>query len=138
MKKGDFLIELVQNYYQKVWEEGLPEELIGLVTVDYERHLSPDVPPIGVEAQIRRIQGIRSAFPDMHIVLQDYACNGNLIFARTTTYATHLGDFRGIRATGKKVCNGAMEEFLVEDGKIKKHWGGPDTEDILRQLGGGN
>jgi predicted ester cyclase len=52
-----------------------------------------------------------------------------------TVTGTHLGTFMGIAPTGKKVTIAAFETVRIQNGKIAEHWGGPDTYDLLTQIG---
>jgi predicted ester cyclase len=42
----------------------------------------------------------------------------------------------GIPPTGKQAAVAVIEIFRIENGKIADHWGGPDTMDLVQQLGG--
>ncbi|MDP8929056.1 MAG: ester cyclase [Actinomycetota bacterium] len=48
---------------------------------------------------------------------------------------THEGDFLGVAATGRRVEVNLVDLWRIADGRIVEQWGGPDTFDLLRQLG---
>lgn len=77
---------------------------------------------------------VRTAFPDMHITVEDMIAEGDRVAARVAMRGTHQGEFQGIAPTDKRVQVQAMDMFRIADGKIVEHWGhGDDPTDILRE-----
>lgn len=126
--------DIVLNYYKRVWNDHNVEAILDMVTGEYKRHISPVLPPLNVQGQIDRIKKIQQAFPDMVQIPIDIVVSGNRIFVRLESHCTHRGEFMNIEASGKTIHNSALEEFLIEDGKISQQWGGPDVIDIKRQI----
>jgi predicted SnoaL-like aldol condensation-catalyzing enzyme len=60
---------------------------------------------------------------------------GDLVTTYKTYYGTHLGEFLGIPATGKRVSFYTVEAMRVVDGKITEHWGVATLLDLMQQLG---
>ena len=50
-----------------------------------------------------RMQAIRGAFPDHHLIIRDQIAEGDKVVTRVTFRGTHGGPFNGIAATGKQV-----------------------------------
>ncbi len=101
----------------------------------YKRYLSPAAPPLTVEQQKQRIGGLRLAFPDLHIMLEDVIVEGDRVAFRGVVRGTHQGAFLGLPPTGKQVAVYAFDVIRIEGGKMVEHWGGPDLFNILQQLG---
>ncbi|MBU1820605.1 MAG: ester cyclase [Bacteroidetes bacterium] len=89
----------------------------------------------GPEGYIEFFSMMRTAFPDLHIeVEQLVADDENVAFAYTAT-GTHSGDFMGIAPTGKSVKFRGMQISKFKDGKMVERWGSSDELGILKQLG---
>ena len=52
-----------------------------------------------------------------------------------TSTATHLGDFQGIPATGKRITVGGIWIDRIAGGRIVERWGVVDLLGVLQQLG---
>ena len=61
--------------------------------------------------------------------------SGNWAAAEATVSGTHLGDFNGIPATGKRVGWTFMEIAEFKDGKLKALRAYRDNVNIYKQIG---
>jgi len=77
----------------------------------------------------------RTAFPDLEWRIDDLIAEGDKAVARTTMSGTHLGEFFGIRPTGRRVSMTGVHVLRIQDGKIAEHWGSNDDLSLMRQLG---
>lgn len=84
----------------------------------------------------RWIAPFRASFPDTRMDIVQLVCDEDAMAARFRCSGTHLGDWRGHAATGRRFEN--IEEvyfFTFRDGLISAAWGLEDTLERLRQLG---
>jgi predicted ester cyclase len=84
----------------------------------------------------RWIAPFLASFPDVHMEIIDLIAEDDRVAARFTCSATHLGDWMGHPATGRRF-EGVDEVyfFRFSDGRISHAWGLEDTLDRLEQLG---
>jgi predicted ester cyclase len=78
----------------------------------------------------------RGAFPDFTMELVRLVEEGDTVVAHFRCSGTHLGEWLGIAATGRRFE--AVDEiyvFRVEDGKLADAYGVEDNLSRLRQLG---
>ena len=78
----------------------------------------------------------RGSFPDMHMELLELIAEGDRVVARFACSATHSGDWRGHRPTGRRFA--AVDEvcfFTFAGERISAAWGIEDTLERFRQLG---
>ena len=129
--------KLLDRYIAEVWGEGDPEAVLRFAADDFKRHTAPGSAPLDRDAQIERLKGIRAAFPDITIEVEDVVGEGDKLVFRSTMRGTHQGEFLGIAPTGRTVVVGLLDLVRVEDGRFAEQWGGPDMLDLLRQIGGG-
>ena len=80
------------------------------------------------------VAGLRKAFPDFSLTIDEMVANGDKVWARMTARGTHLGPFLGFAPTGRPFMITIMDECRFEGGKIVEHWGVPDRFALLHQL----
>jgi predicted ester cyclase len=125
---------LVRRYVEEVWNARDASRAGEFFARDYRRHLSPET-SLDAGSQERRIASFLSAFPDLHFDLEALFGEGSLVTFRATVSGTHEGEFAGVERTGRRIRVSLIDVVRVENGKLAEHWGGPDTHDLLRQLG---
>ncbi len=126
---------LVRRYVEEILIRGDMSAADKLLAKDYRRYTSASAAPLNVEGQKQRLTGIRAAIPDLEITTEDLFAEGDRVALRVTIRGTHKGQFLNIRPTGKSIEFWGLDVIRIENGKFVEHWGGPDTFDILRQLG---
>ena len=97
---------------------------------DYVHH-HPDRDNLqpGIEGVKQFLRQASEAFPDSRIVIEDMCAEGDAVWVRTSSEATHLGEYLGLPATGKKLRKRSMDIFRIKDGQFIEHW------DIMDDLG---
>src|SRR3989337_618718 len=66
-----------------------------------DHYAAPGQAP-GLEGLKQALAGIRSAFPDMNVSIDDVIAEGDTVVLRLTGRGTHQGDFMGLAATGRQ------------------------------------
>lgn len=80
------------------------------------------------------IEFLRTAFPDLHLTIEDIVAEGDKVWMRITARGTNLGPLMG-PPTGKAMRITVMDVCRFEDGRIVEHWGVADRFAQLAQLG---
>lgn len=78
---------------------------------------------------------LRSAFPDIHWVVDEMIAEGEKVCTRFTWSGTHRGVFLGIPATGKHVTVKGVVIDLLADGRMSESRILMDTLGMMQQLG---
>jgi steroid delta-isomerase-like uncharacterized protein len=126
---------LVRRYIEEVWHKKNSAAVDEFLSANYQRHTSPNAAPLNRDGQKQRLAGLRAAFPDITITLEEIFAEGDRVAFRSTIRGTHLNTFQGIAPSGRSVTVSLLDIVRVEDHKIAEHWGGPDFLDWLQQLG---
>ena len=79
--------------------------------------------------------GIREAFPDTQVTIEDQIAEGDKEVTRYSSRGTHQGELWGILATGRKVEVRSVSTNCIEGGKIVEHWTSADRLGMMQQLG---
>ena len=128
-------IALVRRAFEEV-AAGKLDTADEIIAPGFVRHdlagRSAELGPDGVK---RLIAGLRAAFPDMQLTIEDMIAAGDKVVARFTSRGTHQGPFQGIAPTGKQVAWNGVNIYRIAGGKLAETWQLSDTLGILRQLG---
>jgi steroid delta-isomerase-like uncharacterized protein len=89
----------------------------------------------GLEAIKQFNAGVREAFPDAEITIEDQIAEGDKVVTRFTFRGTHQGELWGIPPTGREVEIRSVSTNCIEGGKIAEHWTCADQLGMMQQLG---
>lgn len=121
---------------EEVWAEGNLELIDDLVGENYVEHNTASPQPIrGPEGYKENVEMVRSAFPDMAVISEDLAGEGDKVAYRYTIVGTHEGPLMGIEPTEKEVEIAGMGIVQIEDGKLVEGWSNVDVLGMMQQLG---
>lgn len=127
-------IEAVARRFYQVIETGDEAVVDQTLAADWEC-----VPPLrhgtGPEGYKQLIDGLRKAFPDMTVTVQDVLIDGDKVAVRTLARGTHSAELMGIPATGRPAEYRACDIHRVADGRIVQSWHLEDFFGLLGQLG---
>ncbi|HEV2129855.1 MAG TPA: ester cyclase [Longimicrobiaceae bacterium] len=130
--------EIVRRSYQVISEGVRSGDFSGLdevVARDVRDHNPDPGQEQGLEGVRGLFMGLRDAFPDLQIHVEDLIAEGDKVVGRATFRGTHSGDFQGIPATGKQIEVQVIDILRIQDGKIVERWGLSDQLGLMQQLG---
>jgi steroid delta-isomerase-like uncharacterized protein len=87
--------------------------------------------------QFARIAETRRAFPDLEMTIEQQIAEGPWVATRVTYRGTHMGEFAGIPATGRRVEYSGTAVDRLENGKVVEMWHTVNMHLLLRQIAGG-
>jgi steroid delta-isomerase-like uncharacterized protein len=127
--------DVIQAFIEDVINQGRLERANDLVKEDFV-----ELDPLPGQQQGREglkavIHGLRSAFPDMHWVVNEMVAEGEKVVTRFVWTGTHHGAFLGIPATGNKVEVKGVVIDRLENGKMADSRILMDTMGLMQQLG---
>jgi steroid delta-isomerase-like uncharacterized protein len=127
---------LVTSFYAEVWN-GEPIVLAGQFVADDHRYHDPDAPDVaaGATGFVQVIGGLRRAFPDLVVTVDDTVARGDRVAVRITARGAHRGTFLGIEGTNRVVELTGVAVHRIADGQIAETWIWWDTYGVARQVG---
>jgi steroid delta-isomerase-like uncharacterized protein len=130
-------IELMQRWFQEVWNEGRIETVHELFAAD-----GVAIGQAGRQALLRGpqefvpfVERIRGAFPDIKITIEDTFGRKDKVVVRWSASMTHTGDSLGIPATRRPVRVTGMTIVRIVKGKLVEGWDNWDQLGMLEQIG---
>jgi predicted ester cyclase len=110
------------------------ESLIAPNIVDHQASI-PGIDAQGVEGFKRLITIMRTAFPNLHVHVEDLIAEGDKVVARAEMHGRNSGPFMDMPATNKDVEIEAIDIVRFENGIAVEHWGLTDDLKMMQQLG---
>ena len=125
---------IFRRYIEEVWNQTNLE----LVDEIFDRYLShqPDGSTLerGPEDVKRFVGEFRTAFPDLHLSIEDQIADGDKVVIRATFRGTHQREFRGMAPAGKEIeVKGVTVFRFSPEGKVVESWDSYDQLSLMRQ-----
>jgi steroid delta-isomerase-like uncharacterized protein len=139
--KGDLYMSeenkaVVRRELEEIFTQGNLDAAQDVYAPNYYSHQPAGSEDIsGLEAIKQFTAGVRQAFPDMQITIEDQVAEGDKVVTRFTSRGTHQGELWGIPPTGKEVEVTSISMDRIEGGKIAEHWTHADQLGMMQQLG---
>ncbi len=122
-----------RRFTEEVWNRGNLAVVDELMRADYNGH-DPTI-PTGSAGFKQFVLMYRSAFPDVHLTIEDQMAEGDKVVSRWTAHGTHRGELMGIAPTGKQITVTGINIERIANGKLVEGWSNYDTLGMLQQLG---
>ena len=124
-----------RRVFEEVFNKGDLSIANELIATDYAGHSSimPDFN--GPEGFKQYATMMRTAFPDLHITIDDMFAEGDKVVNRWTSRGTHKGEMMGIAPTGKQITIAGMVISRYVGGKQVEAWVSSDMLGMLQQMG---
>ena len=91
--------------------------------------------PEQAEAARQEAADFRRGFPDVVSTIVDLIAEGDMVAARWSSRATHLGEYVGVPPTGREVEFTGISVYRIEGGRIAESWTEEDELGLMRQVG---
>jgi len=125
---------LVRRYFEE-YNKGNPAMIDELCTADFVWHAPGGLEQLSREVTKKVLTGFTTTFSDFRVTIEDMVAEGDKVVAFSKRTGTHIGEYRGIAATGKQVTWTWMVMFRIEGGKIAEEWDEGDHLSLMQQLG---
>ena len=120
---------------EEFWNKGKMELLNEFWATNYVHH-DPTNPEINdLEGFKQWVIMSRTAFPDLHVTIEDIIAEGDKVVTRWTVRGTHKGELGEIPPTGKEVTFTGITIDRFDGGKSVESWWNDDDLGLLQQLG---
>ncbi len=128
------IIETLYDQVFKRWNVALIDELFAPSFRDHLLNRPDAEGPTGPGAVHELYRLLRSAFPDLTFEVHDIFADGDRVVVRWSWTCTHLGEFRGLPATGRKARVEGIAIYRLNGGKIIERWVSTNLDELIRRL----
>ena len=127
---------VVRRLFEELWNKGNLPVADELFAQNYSHHDS-STPEFGrgPESEKKRATLYRTAFPALHLTIEDVIAEGETVMARWSCRGTHKGDLSGIAPTGKPFTISGISIARFASGKMVEGWVNWDGLGLMQQLG---
>jgi steroid delta-isomerase-like uncharacterized protein len=127
---------IVRRLFTELWNNGNLLVADELFAPNYA-HYDPSTPDFGrgPDGEKKRAALYRTAFPDLHLTIEDVIAEGETVMTRWSCRGTHKGDLNGIAPTGKHITITGLTVARVSNGKIVEGYVNWDALGLMQQLG---
>ncbi len=124
---------------RRVWEEIFNKGDLSVVpelfAPNYVYHGPVGMEYKGPEGFRQYMTMMRTAFPDIHLTVEDMFAEGDKVVNRYTGRGTHKGELMGIAPTGKQITIAGMVISRYVGGKQVEAWVSMDLLGMMQQMG---
>jgi steroid delta-isomerase-like uncharacterized protein len=127
---------IVRRLYEEVWNKRKLEIVDELISPSHALH-DPNVSgsQIGPDAYKRQVIRFTTAFPDLHLAIDDIVSEKDKLVISWIISGTHKGEYEGIPPTDKKIFVEGITINNIANGKILDSYISWDALGLMRQLG---
>ena len=127
---------VLKRVSREVFGEGNMASADELISPDFVDHDPLPGMPANREGFKVVVQMFRSAFPDFEVDLMHTIVEGDKVVDHMASRGTHLGEFMGIPATGKRISTSAIVISRLDDEcQIGERWQRFGAMQLLQQIG---
>lgn len=73
-------------------------------------------------------------FPDLVVKNSAVISENDRVVIQWQAHGSHLGEFKGLKPTGKRVSYAGVTIYHIHDGKICEYWAYLDMQHLLQQI----
>jgi steroid delta-isomerase-like uncharacterized protein len=126
--------EIIRRYFEEWANHGDTAVADELIATNLVLRNPPSVIN-SLEEYKKGMAAFHAGFPDLRFTIEDQIAEGDKITVRWTLRGTHLGEFQGRPASGKKLTVTGTSTFRLAAGKIQEIWVNMDRLGLMEQLG---
>jgi steroid delta-isomerase-like uncharacterized protein len=127
---------LARRYFDELWNKRNFDAADSIISKGFRaKHQGMGEPfqTIGPEGQVELVRKVHDAV-DFRVTVEDVIATGDRVVVRWTARGTHVGAWKGIRATGMEVTTSGINIFRVSRGKLAESWNLWDRGGLRAQL----
>lgn len=126
---------IVKQYIEQVINTGNVDDISRYIADNYTEVFENVAYPLGIEGAKQHVKGVRATYPDLELSIDMQIAEGDWVATCYTMKGTHLGEWMGIRPTGKVITVTGVNTDKVVNRKIVEHSGAANLLHALLGIG---
>ena len=128
-------VEKIKHFYECVTSNNLIDELSEYIADNCTVRIGDRIIPVGIEGMKQHMIEVRKTYPDLKMTIIRQYTDGDTVISEFIMEGTHLGEWMGMKPTGKKLRMTGVDIDKLIDGKIVEHGGAVNTFEALFEEG---
>jgi len=135
---SDANVALFKRWFEEVWNQKRRETIYELFAADGVAYgVSDSGGDLRGPAELLPFyERLITAFPDIHLTVEDCFSIGDKVVGRYTATLTHTSDYMGLAASGKSATAKGISIVRVANGKFEESWDCWDRLALMHGIGG--
>ncbi|MGI6770313.1 MAG: ester cyclase [Bacilli bacterium] len=125
----------VRYFYEHITSNNLLDEVSDYIADNCIVKMGDQVIPVGIEGMKQHMIEVRKTYPDLKMTIIRQYTDGDTVISEFIMEGTHLGEWLGMKPTGKKLRMTGVDIDKLIDGKIVEHGGAVNTFEALFEEG---
>ncbi len=128
--------QLVQRWFDEVWNQGNPTTIDELMLPDGKAHGFPEPSAILIgPSEFKQAHALfKEAFSNISVNVDEIIADADHVAARWTVTVTHTGQALGFPPTGRTASFSGTSFLHIEQGKIAEAWNHMDFTRVVLEL----
>ena len=126
---------LARRIFEELGNRGNMVVIPELVGSEFVNHQLDGHEVRGPEGMRRVVGEFRTAFPDVHVTVDDQIAEADIVVTRWTAAGTHRGPLGEVAPTGKRVKFSGISMMRFDNVRLIEEWELADQLGLLRQVG---
>ena len=127
--------EMVRRYYSEVVNEAKLDELADFLSPDYVEVHNNRRYSVGIKGAKEHIVGVHETYRNLQISVERQIAEGDWVVTQITVRGSHVGDWLGMKPTGRHVEFTGVNVDKVVAGRIVEHGGATNMLEPLLEVG---
>lgn len=125
----------IKHFYEYVTSNNLIDEISEYIADNCVVRIDDNIIPVGIEGMKQHMIEVRKTYPDLKMTIIRQYADGDTVISEFIMEGTHLGEWLGMKPTGKKLRMTGVDIDRLVDGKIVEHGGAVNTFEALFEAG---
>lgn len=127
--------ERIKYFLEYIVSDNLVGRVAEYVSETCTVRIGENIAPVGVDGMIQHMIAVRKTYPDYKMTVNRQYSDGDYVISEFVMEGTHMGEWLGMKPTGKKLCITGVDIDKVVGGKIVEHGGAANTFEALFDAG---
>ncbi len=127
--------EIIRRFIEEIENTGDVSNIREFIAEDYTEVYEGVRHPIGIQGAIDHVLGVRRAYPDLKLTIENQISEGEWVVTTYSVTGTFEKEWLGMQPTGKPITYTGVNVDRIRDGKMVEHGGAANLLDPLLQAG---
>ncbi|HCC51888.1 MAG TPA: hypothetical protein DEQ30_07395 [Porphyromonadaceae bacterium] len=123
--------EIAKYFYEHITSNNQLDELRKYISENCVVRVGDTIIPSGIDGMKEHLAAVRKTYPDLNMTIIRQFVDGDTVISEFIMEGTHLGEWLGMKPTGKRLRMSGVDIDKFENGKIVEHGGAVNTFEAL-------